>query len=177
LKENTGAIRQKVIMAFFLATVSVVLYYGVTNVGLANLLNSLENLSKPSQKIEIINQIFADILRIDQYQRELTVEMQKNGRSTLFTKSASLNSQISKLRNLVKEDCDQQMKLDSLEYFLQQRDILYLRYSFSRKELVQNRDFNEQMDSLMELVSSNKIDIDTMIDVVTTQTKTTSTSI
>jgi signal transduction histidine kinase/CheY-like chemotaxis protein len=177
LKENTGAIRQKVIMAFFLATVSVVLYYSVTNIGFSNLLNSLDKLSQPNQKIEVLNEIFSDILRIDQYQRELTVEMQKNGRSTLFTKSASLNGQISKLRDLVSEDCEQQMKIDSLEYFLEQRDILYIRYSISRRDLVQNKDFNEQMDSLMEIISSNKIDIDTMIDAVTTHTKTTTTSI
>jgi signal transduction histidine kinase/CheY-like chemotaxis protein len=176
LKGNKGTIRQKVIMAFFLAALSVIMYYGITKIGFSNLLNSVDNLSQPNQKIEVLNHIFSNILRIDQYQRELTVEIHKNGRSTLFTKSTSLNNQICKLRDLVHEDFEQQSKLDSLEFFLEQRDILYLRYSNSRKDLVKNRDFNEQIDSFMVLVSRNKANVDTTIDAVITNTKTTTTS-
>ncbi len=170
--KSTRSVRRKVIFVFLSCAVSLVLAWVISRVAFTEIMDTVESITTPEPKLEIVSDISRDIMRLDQLQRA-----QAFGGNTAYSsfskESAAIIGSLDSLMQLYQGSYIQQSRIDSIKTLLRQRDKLFNAYVKVREKVVDNEEFSEQLQSLSDII----YEPNTESKVVTTERKRRTTTI
>ncbi|WP_262246283.1 hybrid sensor histidine kinase/response regulator [Parapedobacter soli] len=170
--QPTRSVRHKVIFVFLSCAVSLVLAWVISRVAFTEIMDTVESITTPDPKLEIVSGISRDIMRLDQLQRAQAF----GGRTAYnsFSKeSAAIVNSLDSLKGLYEGSDVQQSRIDSIKTLLRQRDKLFTAYVKVREKVVDSKEFSEQLQSLSDII----YEPNTESKVVTTERKRRTTTI
>eukprot|EP00388_Colpodella_angusta_P007437 GDKJ01021036.1.p1 GENE.GDKJ01021036.1~~GDKJ01021036.1.p1 ORF type:complete len:324 (+),score=0.65 GDKJ01021036.1:773-1744(+) len=168
------ATKGKIILGFVLACFALVMAWAVNKVALQKILNTVENLSAPNDRLRIVNRLSHQIAGLDQVQKN---EALKNpGNYTSFYKATNrLKLTVDTLKQLYYTDTLQLERLNELQKLLNIRNKQFVEYLKVREGLINNKSYTAEVEKLNEMVSTRFKGTDTTL--LTTQTTTSTTTV
>ncbi|SKB34742.1 Signal transduction histidine kinase [Parapedobacter luteus] len=149
--QSTGSVRRKVIFVFVTCAVALTLAWVISRVAFTEMMDTVENITTPDPKLEMVSAISRDIMRLDQMQRAQAFGGNTSYKS--FSKeSAAIVSSLDSLKQLYAGSDVQQSRIDSIKTLLRQRDRLFNAYVSVREKVVDSREFLEQLQSLSDVI-------------------------
>jgi signal transduction histidine kinase/DNA-binding response OmpR family regulator len=167
-------LRQKIIIALVLACCALVLAWTVSRVAFTEMLNTVENISAPNDRLRIVHDLAGKITSMDQLQKKQALKNPGNYDS-FFRQSKQMRKVLDTLKHLYASDTLQLLRIASIEQLLVQRDQQFVNYLKVREVLVNNKPLAQQMKKFNALVSKNAAKPDSTI--VTTEQKTLTTTL
>ena len=168
------SIKGKVIIALLLACFALVMAWGVSRVAFKEMLNTVENISAPSERLRIVNVISRKISGLDQSQKKQAFNDPGNYRQ-LFKESRQLRSVLDSLGLLYANDSLQLARIATIKRLLSERDKQFIDYLKVRERLVNNKSFTRQVQNINDIVSKSAAQADSTI--LATEEKTSTTTI
>ncbi|MBX2967237.1 MAG: response regulator [Cyclobacteriaceae bacterium] len=179
-QENTGTqpflhgTKGKVVAAFFLATIAVVVALSISYFGFGELMKNIDTVSTPNEKLQVLNNFFRQVTRLEQEHRAAAIKNPRAASRKILEESKSLVLSLDTLLALSWEE-QQMQRLLHIEDVLQKRNRLILRYLRERSLQANNKQYSAQLDSLSRFLMHYTPESDS--SVVTTEKKITTTSI
>ncbi|MCX2475514.1 ATP-binding protein [Pedobacter sp. MC2016-05] len=167
------AIKSKVIIGFLFACFALLLAWGISKFAFTRMLNTVEEISAPNDRLRIVNDLSHKIARLDQLQRDEAFN--KQGNYNFLRESRKLRSSLDTLRKLYANDSAQLARIKSIKNLLAQRDKQFVSYLQVRETLVNTKSFSNEVKKLNELVASRAMQTDSAV--LTTETTTSTTTI
>ncbi|HVS91888.1 MAG TPA: ATP-binding protein [Mucilaginibacter sp.] len=158
----TGSVKGKIIIASVLACFALFMAWDTSKDAFKTVLNSFDNVSAPNEKLRLINEISAGIARIDQVQKSLFSKRSAKN-SSYFTENKELDKKIDSLISLYPDRPSQIGRLNSLKQLLKQREKLYADYLNVKSGLVDYKSFEEQVESLNDMVNQSARQTDSLV--------------
>ena len=169
-----SSIKGKVILALLLACFALFMAWGVSRVAFQEMLNMVEEVSAPSERLRIVNVISRRISSLDQLQKKQAFNDPRNYEK-LFKQTKDLRSVLDSLSRLYPEDTLQLKRIAKLQRLLGQRDKQFINYLKVRERLVNNKVFSAQVQGLNNIMSKSAEQSDSTI--LATEEKTSTTTI
>jgi len=163
----------KVIAAFMLASGAIVLSLSIAYFSLRELIEKVDSVSTPNEKIQILNRFFREVTRVEQEHRAEAIKNPQRASKRILEESQALMVSLDSLLALPWTD-EQLDRLLTMEEILQERNRLFLRYLRERSVQANNKGYLIQLDSLSRFLLHYNPEPDS--NVVTTQHKTTTTT-
>lgn len=167
------AVKSKVIIGFLFACFALLLAWGISKFAFTRMLNTVEDISAPNDRLRIVNDLSHKIARLDQLQRDEAFK--KQGNSSFLKESRKLRSSLDTLRKLYKGDSLQLARIKSIKNLLVERDKQFVSYLQVRETLVNTKSFSNEVQKLNELVVSRARQTDSAV--LTTETTTSTTTV
>jgi signal transduction histidine kinase/DNA-binding response OmpR family regulator len=167
-KLHPNSVKRKVLAGFLLVFVAILLALGITRFGFQEMMSTVDQLSEPNEKLKSLNTIFQDITRLDQLQRADAIKNPRKPYDAFLVQSKSMVDKIDSLR-LMPWDSVQQKRLLSMKNILNKRNRLFISYLKLKSDLINNTRMSYRLDTLSNIIESEKIKFDT--NVVTTEKK------
>jgi len=167
------AVKSKVIIGFLFACFALLLAWGISKFAFTRMLNTVEEISAPNDRLRIVNDLSHKIARLDQLQRDEAFN--KQGNSSFLKESRKLRSSLDTLRKLYKGDSLQLARIKSIKNLLVERDKQFVSYLQVRETLVNTKSFSNEVQKLNELVASRARQTDSAV--LTTETTTSTTTV
>ena len=168
-KLHPNSVKRKVLAGFLLVFVALSLALVITRFGFREMMATVDQLSAPNEKLQSLNKIFQEITTLDQLQRAEAIKNPKTPYQTFLVQSKSMVDKIDSLR-LMPWDTIQQNRLLSIKNILNKRNRLFFSYLKLKSDLINNTRMSYRIDTLSNIIASEKVKVDT--SVVTTQKKT-----
>lgn len=168
------AIRGKVISAFLLAFVAIVLAVVVTYFSFNGLLNTVDQLSSPNEKLSALHNLFQRITQLDHEQRAEAIKHPTKPYVDFIKESKAILFTIDTLRGMDWQDKRQIQRLNTMEEILNERSLLFLSYIKLKSNYIFNKKYSRKLDTLTRMLSSIPVSADT--NVTTTKKKTITTT-
>jgi signal transduction histidine kinase/CheY-like chemotaxis protein/HPt (histidine-containing phosphotransfer) domain-containing protein len=159
--------KQKVLAGFLFAFVAIILALGITHFSFREILNTVDELSAPNEKITILSRVFEEITTLDQLQRAEAIKNPQKPYKAFLNQSKSLSVMIDSLM-LMSWDTLQLERLRSMKDILHQRNKLFFSYLKLKSKYAEKKQFTKRLDTLSTIIEQSQIDT----SVVTTQRKT-----
>jgi signal transduction histidine kinase/CheY-like chemotaxis protein len=179
LKRNhsfSNSVKGKVLLGFLVATIALASSWVISKIAFENMLDKLEILSTPNEKLRIVNKVFKDILLLDQLQNARPApEKQDSVKQQFLNQSAQLISTLDTLRFFCRDTPLQVSRIDSMKSILITRDSIYSDYVKVRSRLVTNKDLSEEVNTISGLITTKKAKPDSTV--ITTERRTTTTTV
>jgi hypothetical protein len=153
---------QKLLAAFFLAAVAISLALAIARFSFRELLTTVENLSEPNEKLSMLNKVFEEITTLDQLQRAEAIENPRKPYQSFLEQSSSVNALIDSLR-LLAWDTAQANMLGKMKDILKERNELFFSYLKVKANILENKDFAIQLDTLSAILQNQDLAIDSSI--------------
>ena len=167
------AVKSKVIIGFLFACFALLLAWGISKFAFTRMLNTVEEISAPNDRLRIVNELSHKIARLDQLQRDEAFN--KQGNSSFLKESRQLRSNLDTLRSLYKGDELQLKRIKSIKNLLIARDKQFIAYLKVRETLVNTKSFSNEVQKLNELVATRSRQTDSAV--LTTETTTSTTTV
>jgi signal transduction histidine kinase/DNA-binding response OmpR family regulator/HPt (histidine-containing phosphotransfer) domain-containing protein len=167
-------LRQKIIIALVLACCALVLAWTVSRVAFTEMLNTVENITAPNERLRIVHDLAGKITSMDQLQKKQALKNPGNY-SSFFKQSKQMRKVLDTLKHLYAQDTLQLLRIASIEQLLVQRDKQFVNYLKVREVLVNNKPLSRQMKKFNALVAKNAAQPDSTV--VTTEKKTLTTTL
>ena len=161
--------KRKILAAFILAFIAIVLALGITHFSFREMMGTVDQLSAPNEKLAKLNKVFEEITTLDQQQRAEAIENPEKPYKYFLDQSGYLQLMIDSLQTMPWDDV-QKKRLRSLTSILNERNELFVSYLKVKAELADNKEFSRQLDTLSILLKQNQASGDSSI--ITTQKKT-----
>jgi signal transduction histidine kinase len=168
------SIKRKVIIAFILACCALVLAWGVSKIAFRKMLDAVENISAPNDKLRIVDELSLQIPRLDELQKEQALHNPGNY-DNFLKESRKVDLTIDTLKQLYTGDSLQMARIGSLKKLLLDRDRLFINYLKVREGLINDTSFSDQFRSMNDLVNKPPKQTDSMV--VTTEKRTSTTTV
>jgi signal transduction histidine kinase/CheY-like chemotaxis protein len=146
------ATKGKVILALFLACFALFIAWSISKIVFQEMLTTINDVSAPSQRLNLVNTISRKISSLDQQQKKQAIRNSGNY-NKLFNESLQLRKLLDSLANLYPGDSVQVARLKTIKTLLIERDKQFLDYLKVRARLVNNQLFSDQVIKLNALVS------------------------
>lgn len=159
--------KQKVLAGFVLAFVAIMLALGITHFSFREMLDTVDELSAPNEKITTLNRVFEEITTLDQLQRAEAIRNPRKPYKAFLNQSKSVSIMIDSLM-LMSWDSLQIERLRSMKDILSQRNKLFFSYLKLKSKYAEKKQFTKRLDTLSTIIEQSQIDT----SVVTTQRKT-----
>ena len=166
--------RHKIIIALVLACCALVLAWGVSRVAFTEMLNTVENITAPNDRLRIVHELAGKITSMDQLQKKEALKNPGNY-DAFFKQSKQMRKVLDTLKRLYARDSLQMLRIASIEHLLVQRDKQFVNYLKVREILVNNKPLARQMKKFNALVKKNAAKKDSTV--VTTEQKTLTTTL
>jgi signal transduction histidine kinase/CheY-like chemotaxis protein len=140
-------LRNKVIAAFLLAVVAIVLAAGTTYFSFNNLLTEVDELSAPNEKLLKINRLFEFITQLDQRQRAEAIRNPFQPYKQFLRQSQALTRSVDSLLLYTWTSNQQRQRIQTMKQILTRRDYYLIEYLKLRSVIYNNRN-QQQFDSL-----------------------------
>ncbi|HKG06505.1 MAG TPA: ATP-binding protein [Pedobacter sp.] len=173
-KSFVKSMRSKVIIALLLACFTLFLAWGVSRMAFTEMLNTVENISAPSERLRIVNVISRKIGTLDQLQRSQVFGNPERYRKG-FKESRELRKVLDTLSMLYAKDSVQTSRIKVIKRLLNERDKQFVSYLKVRERLVNNKTFSDQVKNINSIVSRNAEQTDSTV--LATEEKTSTTTI
>lgn len=171
-KHSLKSVVRKVLAAFVLVSVAIFLALTIARLSFRELLSTVDDLSRPNEKLSLLNTAFEEITTLDQLQRAEAIQNPRKPYNLFLEQSSALDLLIDSLKRL-EWDTSQLHRLDEMKQVLQQRNDLFFSYLKVKAELLENRDFFVQIDSLESILEKDEIVLDSGFLMQETTTTTT----
>lgn len=143
---------QKVLFVIIACGVALGLAYFISKIAFDEMLEKVDRVSTPNEKLRLVSRISRDIIQIDQLQRS---QVLGNKRYNGYAEESDfiLNS-LDTLQSLYRADDFQSARIDSIRILLNDRDKLFDSYVKVRRNLVDNQGFSSQIKNISSLIQS-----------------------
>lgn len=168
-KINPTSVKRKIVTGFFLAVIAIALAFGITHISFQRMLETVDQLSDPNQKLIVLNRVFEEITTLDQLQRAEAIRNPRKPHNAFLNQSQTVTGMIDTLLQMP-WDTVQWERLSTMKEILQKRNKLFLSYLRLKSKSADNPKFSDRLDTLSSIIESQ---VDTSI--VTTQKTTTTT--
>src|SRR5688572_16187283 len=169
---NPRSVIRKILAAFLLAFVAVVLAQSISRYSFRELLGTVEELSEPNEKLGLLNSVFHELTTLDQMQRAEAITNPRKPYTSFLNQSADLNRLIDSLTNMP-WDTSQLNRLVQMKDVLTERNKLFFSYLKVKAEILDNRKFSIQLDTLASILTDDQMAIDSSLITTEEQTITT----
>jgi signal transduction histidine kinase/CheY-like chemotaxis protein len=173
-KKGGASLRNKIILALLLGCITIAVSWTLTKFTFSRMLATVHQLSEPNPKLQLVNHIFRDVVRLDQMQREQALQGKPRSYNPFFSESQHLRQSLDSLYLLTAGDMQQLSRIDSMKAILARRDKIFLNYLSLLHDFGRNDTIEMQMRSLSDLINNAAVDKDS---IVTTEKKITTTTI
>ena len=167
-------IKVKVVLAFLFACIAILLAVTTTYYSFHGLLDKVDELAAPNEKLKILNQLFEQVSQLDQQQRADAIKNPQKSHRAFLIENKSLVNTIDTLLQLCRDDSAQVYRLKEMKVILTKRDYLLVQYLRLRSSVISNKKYSHQIDSLSEILVNSKPSSDSSVR--TTQKKITTTT-
>lgn len=167
------AVKSKVIIGFLFACFALLLAWGISKFAFTRMLNTVEEISAPNDRLRIVNDLSHKIARLDQLQRDEAFN--KQGNNSFLRESRRLRSSLDTLRKLYNGDSLQLNRIKSIKRLLVERDKQFIAYLKVRETLVNTKSFSNEVKKLNDLVVTRSRQADSAV--LTTETTTSTTTV
>lgn len=164
-----SSVKRKVVIGFLLTFVAISLALGIAYYSFRDVMDTVDELSVPNEKLTVLNRVFQELTTLDQQQRAEAIRNPKKPYRTFLKESQALIVMIDSLQQMP-WDSIQQQRIIAMKEVLQKRDKVFLAYLKQKSELASNTRLSKRIDTLTNIISEERIEVDT--SVVTTQKKT-----
>lgn len=168
------ATKSKVIIALLLACFALFMAWGVSKVAFDEMLETVENISAPSERLRIVNVISRKIGTLDQLQKGQAVNNPESYRKG-FKESGQLRKVLDTLGFLYAHDSVQLARISVIKKLLTERDKQFMNYLKVRARLVSSKSFSEQVKNMNSIVAKRASQADSTL--LATEEKTSTTTI
>lgn len=152
-KQKTGSkVYYKIFFIFMASAVALGLAYVISRVAFDEMLNKVDKVSTPNEKLRLVSRISRDILQVDQLQRAQILNT--SNYSGYAKESDDILLALDTLENLYSSHDVQSQRIDSIRILLKERDQLFNSYVQVRKNLVDNQAFASQIENISSLIQS-----------------------
>lgn len=162
-------------MAFILGCAAILLVLGITRFSFSQMLGTVKQLSNPNVKLQLVNNIFREVVSLDQKQQAQSIKKSGIAYDPLLKESAKIQAMLDTLRGYSLQNPADAMRIDSMKQLLYQRDKLFISYVQLHTDLSRNDTLARQIRQLSTRINDSVQNIDT--NVVTTERKITTTTI
>lgn len=166
---NPRSVIRKILAAFFLAFIAVILAQSITRFSFRELLGTVAELSEPNEKLGLLNSVFHEITALDQMQRAEAITNPNKPYNSFLNQSADLNALIDSLTQMP-WDSSQLNRLIQMKDVLSERNKQFFSYLKVKAEILDNRKFSIQLDTLSAILTNDEMAIDSSL--ITTRKKT-----
>lgn len=135
------AIKGKVIIGFLFAGVALLLAWTVSKLAFNQMLDTVEKISAPNDRLRIVNDLSHKIARLDQLQRDEAFN--KQGNFSFLAESRKLRLSLDTLKNMYLGDDAQLARIKSIKGLLSERDKQFMAYLKVRETLINTKSFSE----------------------------------
>lgn len=162
------SIKGKIIIVSVLGCLTLLLAWSITKVAFKHMLNAVEKISAPNDKLRLVNELTHWVVQLDQAHK---TEISNNPSNyySLFNETKKQLLIIDTLQTLYADDDKQVKRINSLKKLLIDHDKLFISYLKVREGLVNNKAFSGQVKLLNDLVDKSATQNDS--SVVTTEKK------
>lgn len=168
------AIRGKILSAFLLAGLGIALALSITYFSFQGLLDTVDQLASPNEKLIVLHQFFQNVAQLDQHQRAEAITDPGKRYTDFLKESKTLFAMIDTLQAMDWKDAHQRKRLATMKEILERRDKLFLSYIKFRSGFMVNKNLSEKLDSLSSILANTKIWTDS--NITTTQRRTVTTT-
>jgi len=173
-KRFIEATKGKVIIGFLFACFALLLAWGISKFVFGEMLNTVENISAPNDRLRIVNELSHQTARLDQLQKDQAFNKSGN-QNNFILETRRLRKRLDTLSILFENDDAQLKRIKSIKKLLSDRDKQFLMYLQVRETLVNTKSFSNEVQKLNDLVSQRSRDADSTI--LTTETATSTTTL
>lgn len=167
------SVKGKILLGFLLASIALGTSWIISKKAFQTMLDNLETMSTPDDKLRMVNKIFRNILQLDQLQNTRTLKGEEKNEQVL-AQSKELIATLDSLNELSLGDDMQMIRIDSMKTLLKAREKIYGKYVKVRSKLVDNKDLEDEVKNISGLITT-KLRPDSTV--VKTEKKTTTTTI
>lgn len=151
IKNQSGSnVYQKVVFVIISCGVALGLAYFISKIAFDEMLNKVDIISTPNEKLRLVSRISRDILQIDQVQRAQVLNHKDY--SGFVNESDFILQSLDTLKSLYPNNSLQSNRIDSIRILLNERDKLFNSYIQVRKNLVDNQAFSNQIKNISSLI-------------------------
>lgn len=168
------AIKGKVILALVLACFALSMAWLVSKVAFREMMNTVENISSPNEKLRIVNELSRKISALDQVQKKQALNDPGNY-SKFFKESKQIRVLLDSLSGMYAGNTIQLRRIESIDELLTVRDRQFVNYLKVRERLINNKSFSTQVQKFNDLVSKNSSGADSTV--VTSEKRTSTTTV
>ena len=166
---NPRSVIRKILAAFLLAFIAVILAQNISRFSFRELLGTVEELSEPNEKLGLLNNVFHEITTLDQMQRAEAITNPRKPYNSFLNQSSKVNLLIDSLIEMP-WDTSQLSRLSKMREVLSERNKLFFSYLKVKAEILDNRKFSIQLDTLGKILMNDEMAIDSSL--IKTQKKT-----
>lgn len=161
-KAFTQSVKGKIIIASILACAALFLAWGTSKLAFEEMLDTVDEISAPSERLRVVNALSLKIISLDQLQKSQAFHKQGNNK-VFLEESKKLISSIDTLAKLYKGDSAQIERIAAVKKLLQERDRLFVNYLKVREGFLNSELFSKQVQALNNLVEENSRKTDSTI--------------
>ena len=171
-KRFIEATKGKVIIGFLFACFALLLAWGISKFVFGEMLNTVDKLSAPNDRLRIVNELSHQTARLDQLQKDQAFNKAAN-QHNFIAQTGRLRKKLDTLAELFDKDDGQLTRIKTIKKLLTNRDKQFLMYLDVRETLVNTKSFSDEVQKLNELVSQRTREADSAV--LTTETATSTT--
>jgi len=161
------SIRKKIIAITLIAALSITLSWIILRVAFSKVVNTMEEVSKPNNKLILLNTLSNDITQIGQYQRKQILKDPTLSNPIILPETKKLLKKLDSLRTLCSGNKSQLLQIDSIEHTVTQYDILVINYLKLYEGLFSDKPLTGKFKTLSNLIYANAMKMDS--SVITTE--------
>jgi signal transduction histidine kinase/FixJ family two-component response regulator len=159
---NPRSVIRKILAAFLLAFIAVILAQSISRFSFRELLGTVEELSEPNEKLGLLNSVFHEITTLDQMQRAEAITKPNKPYNSFLNQSSNLNLLIDSLTRMP-WDTSQLNRLIQMKDVLSERNKAFFSYLKVKAEILDNRKFSVQLDTLAAILTNDEMAIDSSL--------------
>jgi len=172
IKKNNKSIVVKIVITCLLACGATFLSLYISRFTFKRILSTVDQLSKPNTKIQLVNDLFRNVVELDQLQRHQALKEVPTQYNPFLKESRHLQMMLDSLRGMSLENKTQVVRIDSMKKILYERDLLFLRYIKLHGALVKNDTLATEIKNLSGLIETARSHIDSNLITTSRATKT-----
>ena len=157
------SIRGKVIAIIVIAGIAIALSWIILRVAFGQVVDTIEEVSKPNDKLLLLTNLSNDITQIGQYQRKLILKNPTKSNPIILPESELLFKRLDTLRTFCADNKLQLDQIDSIKGVMNQYDDLVVNYLKLYADLFSNNPLTEKFKSLTNLIYANAMKMDSSV--------------
>lgn len=166
-------VKGKVIAAFVLASLAIVVALAITNYSFKGLLGTVNSLAQRNEKLHTLNNLYQKVIQLDQLQRADAIRKPHKSAEALLHESEPIILTLDSLRHMPWTSRQQLDRLDEMEKLLKERERLLFAYFTMKTDFILNAKFSRQLDSLAAIITWSQANRDTSVTTTERRTVTT----
>src|SRR5688572_5845122 len=120
-----SSVQRKVLIGFLLTFVAILLALGIAHYSFRDVMDTVDELSAPNEKLSVLNHVFQEITTLDQEQRAEAIKNPRKPHRAFLNQSQALLAMIDSL-SLMPWDSSQALRIVAMKEVLLKRDRVFL---------------------------------------------------